>query len=252
MLGTLTPFGGRSAQTSFRSQQKVRQIRVTGTEIVLRNTASAYLIDLSDQTDGSFAYTLDTSQITPGNHEVASFEIALVMPAAGSPAVSFPFVDQWLDFAGLWRTLPGRTYYISVFRLGGKWIGSLNGSAVQRTKRGILGLLRRVNPALAPGTVLLTDDCNAYAETVSADTEFTFDASGLENRKSVLCFDLLVKVEADAALTFPVSKWFDFGYPARPFKAGQTHALTFLSLDGGETWIGKHNTIINGDIYDHE
>ena len=252
MLGTLTPFGGRSAQIAVRSLLKVRQIRVSGTEIVLRNSASAYLIDLSDQTSGTFAYTLDTSQLTPGHHEIASFEIALVMPASGPLSVSFQFIDRWLDFAGLWRLLPGRTYYISVIRKGNQWIGSVTGSAVQRTKRGLLSVLRRVDPALMPGTILLADDCNAYAETVSADTEFTFDASGLENRKSVLCFDLLVKVEADAALTFPVAKWFDFGYPARPFKAGQTHALTFLSLDGGETWIGKHNTIINGDIYDHE
>ena len=248
MLGTLTPFGGRSAQTAFRSQQKVRQIRVSGTQIALRNSASAYLIDLSDQASGTFAYTLDTSQITQGRHEIASFEIALVMPAAGSLTVTFPFIDTWLDFCGLWRLVPGRTYFISVFRKGDKWIGSVQGSAVQKTKRGILSVLRRVDPALTPGTVLLTDGCCAYAETVGADTTFTFDTDGLATSKSVLCFDLLVKMTADAVLTFPVSKWFDFGYPARPFKAGQTHALTFLSLDGGETWIGKHNTIFNGDI----
>lgn len=241
MLGTLTPLAARAGTTrpAYRNGLKLRQMQVNGTEIVLRDTASAYLIDLSDKDGGSLAYTLNTSQTDPDNHEVASFEIALVTPAENPPAISFPFISKWADFAGLWRIRPGRIYFINVFRAGnGNWIGSVQGEVRLRTKRNVLG-----RTAAAAANIELEDNTQTYTFTAAEDTAFTFDTAGLRTEKPVLCFDLIVTAETDRpALTFPVSGWFDFGYPARPIENGTRHAFTFLSIDGGETWVGRYNT----------
>ncbi|MCR5360344.1 MAG: hypothetical protein K6E55_10720 [Thermoguttaceae bacterium] len=249
MLGTLTPLGtSRNPNaTALRSSYRLRNYPVNGSEIVLRDFASSYSIDLSDKSGGSFAYTLNTSQVHQGRHEVLNFEIVLATPAVGSVAVSFPFVDKWVDFGGLWRIQPGRIYFISVFRIGtGEYIGAVTGESKPITKRGIMGKKRIVDPALETGTILLEDNCLTYEETVEGESAtFDFVTDYLANQKDVLCFDLVLNIESDnPSITFPVSKWFDFCYPARGFKRGEKHSLTFLSLDGGETWVGRWNNYL--------
>ena len=242
MLGTLTPLRAGKALQAERSTLKIRNIEVTGTAIILRDDASSYSIDLSGKSGGSIAYTLDATQTHRAKHEAAGFEIILIMPAENPPAVSFPFIARWADFAGPWRLRAGKTYLISVFNTDGSWIGAVNGETELRTKKRILG---RTRAAEIPA-VNLADDCQVYTGAITeAETELTFSTAGLNTGKSVLCFDLILEIEAETAeIAFPVSGWMDFCYPARGFKRGEKHALTFISLDGGTNWIGRWNNYL--------
>lgn len=244
MLNTLAPLRARRNlnPSAYRSQSKRRNLEVHGTEIILRNSASSYSIDLSDVHGGERSYSLNTSQTNRGNHEVTSFEIVLILPAVNPPTVTFPFL-RWADFAGLYRLEPGRGYLISVFRVGQDWIGALSGSTKIPTLKTILGRTEGANTA----GIVLQDYKTSYL--FSADGEpvaFAFDTGGLSTEKQVLCFDLLVRMQAAiTTLDFPVTKWFDFCLPPTGrYTAGETYAFTFLSLDGGSNWIGRYNTKI--------
>lgn len=243
MLGTLTPLSAAgTAAEALRSSYWRRNIPVTGDTVVLRNGASSYSIDLSNRSGGDFSFALDESQITPGRHETEAFEIVLTLPATDPPeSVTFEWLDRWADFAGLWRLQAGKTYFLSFFKVNGKWIGAVAGEVTIPVKAGALGVSRNVEGVTVP----LEDNTLTYFASVSgASASFAFDTSGLETEKDVLCFDLILSVEADCEITFPVEKWFDFGYPARGFKAGTVHALTFMTFNGGDNWIGRWNNLL--------
>lgn len=249
MLHTLTPLvSPRNVNfTAYRNPLKMRNIPVLDSPIILRDYASVYTIDLSDYDDDQeLIFGIDTSATHQDRHEALCFEVVLIMPATQPPKVTFPFVDKWLDFAGHWRNEPGKTYLLSFFRLGGKWFGALNGTTKLVTKDGTLSRTIRVEDENETGVIPLSDVCSTYEYTVTEDSlTFGFKTDSLANEKSVLCFDLLLTIESDAPeLTFPVTRWFDFCYPARGFKRGEKHALTFISLDGGETWVGRWNNYI--------
>lgn len=249
MLHTLTPLAApRNVNAiAYRNPLKMRNLAVLDNPIVLRDYASVYTIDLSDYDDDpALIFGVDTSAIHQDRHEALGFEVVLIMPATQPPKVTFAFVDRWLDFAGLWRFEPGKTYLLSFFRIGGKWFGALNGTTKLVTQDGILSRTIRVEDDDGTGVIPLSDTCSTYEYTVTEDSlTFDFETDFLGNEKNVLCFDLLLTIESDAPeLTFPVTRWFDFCYPARGFKRGEKHAMTFISLDAGETWVGRWNNYI--------
>lgn len=243
MLGTLTPLASAgSTAEAFRSPYWRRNIPVTGDTVVLRNGASSYSIDLSNRSGGEYSFALDESQIQRGNHEVEAFEIVLTLPAVNPPeSVTFEWLDRWADFAGLWRLQAGKTYFISFFKVNGEWVGAVAGDLTVPVKTGILGVSREIEGVTVP----LEENTLAYFAAVSGSAAtFAFDTDGLGTEKDVLCFDLILTVQQDCEITFPVSKWMDFCYPARGFKAGTVHSLTFLTFDGGDTWIGRWNNLL--------
>lgn len=250
MLGTVTPLGAarRVNDVAYRSQTKMRNLQVLDSPIVLHDFASIYTLDLSDYDETPLTFGIDTSAIHRGRHEVLGFELILVMPATDPPPVTFPFVDTWLDFAGLWRFQEGVTYLLSFFQIGGKWFGAVNGTAKLTTKEGLLSRSAKITDTAGTGVIPLGDYCSAYEYTVTQDTlTFDFDTDALLNEKDVLCFDLLLTIDSESespTLTFPVSKWMDFCMPARGFRKGKKYALTFFSFDAGETWVGRYNNEI--------
>ena len=160
MLHTLTPLGSpRNVNAvAYRNPLKMRNIPVLDNPIVLRDYASVYTIDLSDYDDDpDLIFGVDTSKIHQDMHDALGFEVVLIMPATQPPKVTFTFVDKWLDFAGLWRFEPGKTYLLSFFRLGGKWFGALNGTTKITTKDGILSRTIRVEDEEGSGVIPLSD-----------------------------------------------------------------------------------------------
>ena len=241
MLGTLTPLGaGRNRpRTGFRSDHVGRVLPVWGSAVTLRDSASWYLIDLSSVHGGTRTYTLDESKIHPANHEIGRFTLLVKMPAVNPPKVNLAFVDKWLDFGLFFRNEPGRTYLVSCFKKGGKWYAGTAGDYVQPVTR------RAVERSVVftGATVPLADDCRNYRTAVTGPTTFVFDTSGLTTEKPTLSFDLILDFDDETPLAdvvFPVSKWFDFGMPFRPWTRGR-HVVTFVTLDGGDNWLGKIN-----------
>lgn len=237
---SITPLGSNKNQnqTAYKNPLKMRNMRVSGDSIILRDYVSCYYIDLSDKKGGQYSFTLDTSQIHQQNHEVLNFELLVIMPGNDAPTVNLPFVDRWLDF-GLWcRFEAGKAYVISCIRLNGVIYGSLVGSFSLPTYRNILGKTKAVE-----SDIVLDDGIITYRTDVNTDTEITFNADSLKTNKDVLRFDLLLSVKTDRpTITFPVVRWVDFGYPFVPYESGYTYVFTFFSFDGGNNWLGKYNT----------
>ena len=76
---------------------------------------------------------------------------------------------------------------------------------------------------------------NYFADTLGADTTYTFSNAG-----SVQSFQLEVTGASTYTITWPTSiEWRDGSAPTLP-EAGETDVYTFVTDDGGTTYIGLH------------
>lgn len=98
--------------------------------------------------------------------------------------------------------------------------------------------------SLTDGTINLTDDCSIYLSSPSGNITYTFNTSGLTLLSSkIVTFELLITLPSTSiTCTFPTIKWLDGNEPS--LVAGALNLLAFRTVDGGTTWIGNLQGVI--------
>lgn len=100
------------------------------------------------------------------------------------------------------------------------------------------------NKNATDGTINLTDDCSIYLSSPTGNITYTFNTSGLTFLSSrIVTFELLITLPSTSiTCTFPTIKWLDGNEPT--LTAGALNLLAFRTIDGGTTWIGNLQGVI--------
>lgn len=98
--------------------------------------------------------------------------------------------------------------------------------------------------SLTDGTINLTDNCSIYLSSPTGNITYTFNTSGLTLLSSkIVTFELLLTLPSTSiTCTFPTIKWLDGNEPS--LVAGALNLLAFRTVDGGTTWIGNLQGVI--------
>lgn len=88
-------------------------------------------------------------------------------------------------------------------------------------------------------TTIDCDEGNLFYKTISANTTFTFDYSGVNlTTDDAYAFTLILTVSGTRTVTWPASvDWAGGSAPDAP-ASGETDVLVFVTRDGGTTWYG--------------
>ena len=92
-----------------------------------------------------------------------------------------------------------------------------------------------------PSTTIDCDEGNVFYKTISANTTFTFDYSGVNlTTNDAYAFTLILTVSGTRTVTWPASvNWPGGTAPDAP-ASGETDVFVFVTRDGGSTWYGFH------------
>jgi len=90
-----------------------------------------------------------------------------------------------------------------------------------------------------PSTTIDCDEGNLFYKTISANTTFTFDYSGVNlTTDDAYAFTLILTVSGTRTVTWPASvDWAGGSAPDAP-ASGETDVYVFITRDGGTTWYG--------------
>lgn len=87
-------------------------------------------------------------------------------------------------------------------------------------------------------TVALQDHVTIYNHTLTGNTTFTFDTSGLLKQNKVITFELRLRQNDIVTVTFPSVSWLNGDDPDMS-EANKTYYFVFRTEDNGQSWIGN-------------